>query len=241
MSKNYNVTHLEWDSNYFKVNSSKAELINQLSEIEKIQLSEQLKPFEFTTIINRNSNNSNNIWLSTLENCYLVDINIQYIAKQITVDFNDETGHIIVSNGTGDEDELISIARSSFEYSRFFNDPNLPIAKSREIYTEWVKSSINDSNKNYCIYKKNNKVSGFLLFSCRVEEMIIELIAVDKSEVRSGIGLAMVNSLKKMALESNIKTIKVGTQISNIQANNFYSKCGFFINQTSTVFHLWSR
>lgn len=212
-----------------------------MTDEDKKDLPEKIKFFEFVTVINKNCNNSNNIWLSDMSSCYLVDINVQYCINNIQLAISNKDDNVIYNKGNGYEDELIFLARSSFEHSRFFNDPILSTNKSSNIYTEWVKSSIGDPNKEFCLYRKNGRTKGFLLYSLNEKTALIELIVVDKQEVRGGIGNALISSLKNKLLNKQIMKIKVGTQMSNITANNFYSKCGFYINEISTVFHVWNR
>lgn len=151
--ENYRLTKLDWDTEFFGTKSCRVELNKELMEHEREDLLIKLKDYEFITIVNNQCNNKNNLWLSELNNCFLVDINVQYHKKvdheAFLTDLPKEDNSVLLSTGIDIRDQLIDIAYTSFTYSRFYNDPYLSKEKSRNVYVEWVKSSINSEFKNF--------------------------------------------------------------------------------------------
>ena len=139
--------------------------------------------------------------------------------------------------------DIVNISETSFIFSRFYNDPNLPIQKSKNIYSKWVKSSFDKKDKYFVFQSENNKITGFLLFSLNElnKNIIIELIAIDQNFKSKGIGKSLINTLEEYACEIGFCSIKVGTQFENTTAINFYQACGFEYLSSSPIFHLWNK
>lgn len=242
LQETYKVNKLEWDTRYFGIDSARVELLAELSTTDQIEVMNLIEKYKFTTLVNYNFNNMNNLWLSNLENCYFVDVNVQY-QKQIVNQMENyiENKSILHSKDNVIESEIIHIAQTSFNYSRFYNDPFLEKEKAMNIYVEWVKSSFKNQLKEFLIYKNESGILGFLLYSILDSQAKIELIAVKNNSLNIGIGKLLYQYLQSHLINQNIDTVIVGTQVNNIHANNFYTKCGFKMSGVSTVFHLWNK
>jgi len=57
--------------------------------------------------------------------------------------------------------------------------------------------------------------------------MTIKLIAVGEKYTGQNIGKSLIRNLENYLYKKGVKTIKVGTQIDNIFATNFYIANGF--------------
>lgn len=237
----YQTSLLEWDTKYFEVKSGRVNINSDLSENQKKEINDFCSAFEFCTIVNKNNNNKINHWLGTESKAFLSDINIQFeksnLKQKATLDST-----IYLTNSLEYNEDIANIARNSFEFSRFFNDSNLPQLKSRNVYYQWVLSSFNQPNKYFIYQSIEDIITGFLLFSLNeVNKAVdIELIAVNKNTKGKGIGKKLISKLEMYSLEIKYDKINVGTQIKNSNAINFYQSCGFKYISSNPIFHLWN-
>lgn len=235
----YTIKELEWDTNYFGVKSAKVVLNDTINEKDIKNIKKEIKKYQFITIQNSNNNNENNKVLGSL-NCFLVDVNVQFEKKldnkRTIVDRN-----IIIENNCKEKKELLLIAKDAYVYSRFINDKNLEFNKSKLLYYNWLKNSFNKNDKYISYYKEKNKYLGYCLFHIEnSSECVIELIATDNNIQGKGIGTKLLESVDNYCLKNNIKTIKVGTQLDNIKAQNFYIKNKYIISCYNSIYHIWS-
>lgn len=175
--------------------------------------------------------------MKSFDKVFLVDVNIQFIKKINLKEKNEFNDKINIKNNMEYDEDILNIAKESFIYSRFINDNNLK--NGDKIYYEWTKNSFDRDDKYFCIYKTNKKCNGYILFSMENNEITIELIAVDKNLKGKGIGHELILKMENFAKENDIKYIKVGTQLNNIYAQNFYVGCGFKHITNHSIYHLW--
>ena len=233
----YDVVDLSWDTNFFEVKSAKINLNNQISESELEEIKNKIQGYEFITINNMNNNSFNNILIGKLTNAFLTDINIQFEKNDFFKKYKKDK-NIFISNNFEVNEKIQSISKKSFIYSRFYNDNMLK--KSDEIYSEWTKNSFNKKDKFFCVYKEH-EILGYSIFSIKDECLTIELIAIDNNDKSKGIGTSLLQQVENYALENNIKKIKVGTQLDNIKAQNFYIKNGFKHCAVNSIYHWWPK
>lgn len=230
---------LDWDTKYFGVNSARVVLREKMEEHEFKYLLQRTKEFQFVTFTNVNNNPFNNFLIGNIPSIFLVDTNMQF-QKKVTVTAKlDFVPYRIESNCEG-INEVTQIASEAFNYSRFFNDPNLDIEAAKNIYTNWVKNSFGKPDK-YFILAEEEGIVGFLLFSLKDDIAIIELISLSAQAQGKGVGTKLISTLESFAYEKGILVIRVGTQVDNIQAVNFYLNKGFTYNERSSVYHYWPR
>lgn len=228
---------LEWDTQYFDVNSAKVILHEKIEEQEFNLLLEKLKEFEFVTIINRSNNPFNNSLIGKTSSSFLVDANMQFQKK--IKDKLESVSYRIV-NYCEEINEVTKIASEAFNYSRFFNDPNLNFKAAKNIYANWVINSFGRPDK-YFILAEEKGIVGFLLFSLKENTAIIELISLSSQAQGKGVGTKLISALNNFAYDKEISVIRVGTQVDNIQAVNFYLNKGFTYDERSSVYHYWPR
>ncbi|MFL2143619.1 GNAT family N-acetyltransferase [Ruoffia sp. FAM 20857] len=237
MSKKYLIEKLEWDTNYFGVDSAIIKLYDTLLEEEQDNLVQISKEFNFVTIANICNNPLNNQWINTKTPSIMVDINIQF-EKEI-LDKNKNDKNIFVKNQLENNVQLLKLAENSFNYSRFMNDPYLNKEKARKIYYNWTLNSFRKDNKYFVYYKDEESIYGFILFSMDKLSATVELIAVDENYRGKNLGTRLIKALENYVLEQKKYRIKVGTQINNIPAINFYINNKFKMKSISSTYHLW--
>ncbi|WP_080832542.1 GNAT family N-acetyltransferase [Cohnella massiliensis] len=235
----YEAIELPWDTAYFQVKAASATLKGPLSVDEQQELLDFANKFDFFTFKNINNNKINNTWLGIETNAFLVDINIQFI-KQVTT-ASELVENISVSNNFSPNEQILLLAKNSYKYSRFFNDPYLPKKESSEVYMKWTKDAFEKENKFFVVSTQENCISGYLFFSLDIKSSsaIIELIAVDEGARGKNVGSSLVNQMEGFLFKKGIKTIKVGTQLDNSLALKFYSKVGFEYKGSSAIYHYW--
>lgn len=239
-SKQYELIPLKWDSEYFGIKSARIKLNGVINQQEQDEIIEICNRFRFVTISNNNNNEENNHWLGSRTISFLSDVNIQFIKLLVERPvFIDENTNI--KNYLSIDKKIISIARNSFKYSRFFNDPNIQKDKAKNIYVEWTKSSFKLKNKYFAISKRNNMTIGYCLFTFEGDTINIELIAVDKSYQGQRVGKSLINSVESFSFDHGFKKIKVGTQLNNFSAIQFYINLGFNLMSHTSTYHLWNK
>jgi len=237
-ANNYDFIPLKWDSDYFGVSCARVNLTGTINKLEKEDIIKLCNAYDFVTISNLDNNKLNNHWIGIETNAFLVDMNIQFI-KELTCrkEYKKSNGYI-VNNFPGNE-QLLDIAKRSFKYSRFFNDPKLPVEKASLIYNIWTEGAFEKEDKFFVINEKDGVISGFILFRIDGDCGIIELISVDEKYQKQNIGKTLIESMECFLFERQIYKIKVGTQADNISAMKFYIRVGFRIVSCNSIYHLW--
>lgn len=241
----YEYRELDWDTAYFGIKSARVTLKDRISRNEWIKIRNLTINNDFVVIDNINNNPINNFFISNLSGVFLTDINFQFI-KSINKDTNSifiKDDNIVVTNNLHHNLEIVDISKSSYEYSRFFNDPFLDKAKAKNIYTHWVESAFLREDKYFLCYKDVLNIRGYILFSIddSNKKAVIELISVKESMKDNNIGTKMMHYLEAYLSKNfkDLETLQVGTQSNNIRAINFYVKNNFKVKELRSVYHYW--
>ena len=135
--------------------------------------------------------------------------------------------------------QVIEITKKTFIYSRFFNDPKLPKEQASSIYCNWTENAFNKEDKYFIISEREGQIAGFILFSFQKENCVIELIAVDEKYQGQRVGKSLIHCMESYVIKKGAKKIKVGTQLNNSSAINFYTFMGFKYVYCRSIYHLW--
>lgn len=241
-NKKYICEKLAWDTQHFGVESAKITLKEEISYSDLLYLSDVLHGYKFIVVTNMNNNAANNYLIGRSINAFLVDVNIQFekrvVSQQRAIDTN-----TIIRNNMESNEKIKQIAVRSFVYSRFFNDPHLSKEEAYKVYENWVINSFNNESKYIAYYSSNDDIMGFILFSYipDILQVVIELITVSEEYSGQGIGKKMMASFENYIMKMGYQTIKVGTQVDNLLAQNFYSSTGFRHKQCNSVYHWWNQ
>lgn len=239
-SKNYECKSLQWDTDYFGVSCARVNLNGIVDEQGQEEIIEFSKDYDFVTISNLDNIKENNHWIGNRTNAFIADMNIQFLKILADKpDYQDEKTYVV--NSLSRNEQIVDIARKSFNYSRFFNDPNLPIEQAENIYLYWTECAFNQGNKYFIISEREGNVAGYILFSFNVDDSTIELIAVDEKYQGQKVGKSLIHKMESFVIDQGIRKIKVGTQVNNISATQFYAKMGFKYVSCGSIYHLWRR
>ena len=237
--KNYECKLLEWDTDYFGVKSARVNLLGNINEKGQEDILSFCKNYDFVTIANFENRNENNLWIGKKTSAFLADVNVQFVKELNSLETHSED-KTYVTNNLPVNDQILNIARKSFRYSRFFNDPNLSKSKSQNIYLNWAKGAFLQEDKYFVICEREDHIAGYLLFSSEENCATVELIAVDEAYQGKGIGKSLIKAMESFTFDKVINKIKVGTQVNNIPAVQFYSKMGFKYMNCSSIYHIWN-
>lgn len=237
-NKKYECMSLRWDTDYFGINSARVNLDDVVNEKDKEEILAFCRAYDFVTLSNKDNRQENNLWLGISTTAFLTDINIQFQKFLVaSADFQDEKTY--VENHFASNDQFLEIARKSFKYSRFFNDPKLPREQARNIYPHWTECAFGRENKYFVYSVREGQIAGFLLFSLIEAGSIIELIAVDEKYQGQKVGMSLIHAMESFVFKQGVRKIKVGTQVNNIQAAQFYHAMGFKYVSCGSIYHWW--
>ena len=126
-----------------------------------------------------------------------------------------------------DKISLEKIISKTKTHSRFGNDKKIKKMNIKEFRKEWVFGYfINKKNRKLIVCEIGNKIAGFVLLRDFNKYLRIELIMVDPSFHRSGVGSSLLSHINNVYFESR-NHLKAGTQFNNYDAIKFYKKNKF--------------
>jgi len=228
---------LQWDTDFFGVSSCKVILHKPLTLSEWKSLKSRLKDYQFVSIENRNSEPINSQFIGKDTNAFLADVNIQF--KKNILEKKDKPKNVEIYNALQRNNQIVEMAE--FKFSRFIEDPELAKRGGPQVYRQWVINSFGDVRKYFALSKNNNgQVDGFLLHSYKDNVCVVELIAVSENNQHKGIGTSLFSAIEYEAYKLGCDEIKVGTQIRNTVAINFYHKLGCKQVGCHQIYHLWN-
>jgi dTDP-4-amino-4,6-dideoxy-D-galactose acyltransferase len=228
---------LKWDTEYFGITSAKAILHRPLTLNEWDDLKTRFKDYQFVSIINQNSEPVNAQFIGKETSAFLADVNIQF-EKRVVVT-NDIPKSVTIHQSLNRNEQILDIA--DFQFSKFTEDPGLAKRGGDLIYRQWLSNSFGKPDKFYAVSKdENSDINGFILYSYSDIACVIELIAVSQRKVKAGIGTSLFKAVEYEAHQRGYSEIKVGTQVRNMGAINFYHKVGCKQIGCHQVYHLWN-
>lgn len=236
--RNYECWQLQWDTDYFRINSARINLLGPVDEKAQNEIISFCNGYEFVTISNNGNVQENNEWIGKRTNAFLADMNIQFLKALVDKpDYQNEKSYVV--NSLSRNEQIVEIARKSFNYSRFFNDPKLPQEQAKNIYLHWTECAFGQENKYFVILEREGDIAGYILFSMSGDSSVIELIAVDEKYQGQRVGKSLIHTMESFVIDQGIKKMKVGTQVNNISAAQFYNAMGFKYISCGSMFHLW--
>ncbi len=224
------INRLDWDSNFFEIEIG--ELICQEhfnygnADVFDLLYIKSNKDFELEI------NNFENVFSETKvvfsKNLNFLETSNKNIFSFDKINYNIE--------------EIYELAFESGKFSRFFLDNNFRKEKFKELYKKWVDNSISKLfADDLFVYQEDNKTIGFVTYKVKNEIATVGLIAVSPNQQGKGIGSKLLNYLEIFLYESNIHTLLIPTQKSNLAACNFYKKQGYSINEKTIIKHYWKK
>ena len=235
--KAYRFSELKWDTGFFGIPCARAVLERELSSQEWDELKGLMEGFPFVSIINRHSFAGNSVLIGRETKAFLADVNIQ-LEKEISL-IKAMPVSVEVANKLAKDDDILAMA--NYPASKFIADPEFRRRNGSEVYREWLRNSFGKKDKYFALScESDGSRNGFLLFSYKGDICTIELVAVSAYVAKKGIGTNLLKACEMSAQAAGCSVIRVGTQIRNTAAINFYHKYGFRMVGCHQAYHLWN-
>lgn len=235
--KAYRFSELKWDTDFFGISCARAVLEGELSREEWDELKRLMEGYRFVSIVNRHSLPGNSLLIGMETRAFLADVNIQ-LEKEADPARAMPAG-VEVASGLARDENILAMA--NYPASKFIADQEFNRRNGSEVYREWLKNSFGRKDKYFALSRDSGGGrNGFLLFSYRGDTCTIELVAVSAYVEKRGIGTDLLKACEISAQAAGCRIIRVGTQIRNTTAINFYHKYGFRMVGCHQVFHLWN-
>jgi dTDP-4-amino-4,6-dideoxy-D-galactose acyltransferase len=237
ISKDY-VVYRTWDSNFFGYKIGQIESFssdNLLSETL-----ERSRQAGYKLLYIKTDSCNQDLHQSLLQNRgRLVDKKITY-RFFLSSNFEIDSENIKLNNTDQLSPALLNIVLQTGIYSRFYTDPGFDYAQYKELYTQWIKQSLNKELADEVIlFVDDGNILGFLTLKVEFEIGKIVLIGVDSKQHRRGIGKQMMMKASNLSIERSCSNLEVVTQQDNIPACQFYKNFGFHIYKEEFIYHFW--
>lgn len=133
--------------------------------------------------------------------------------------------------------ELILMTEKTFLFSRY---EVFGIEKVKRFYSKWlINSTTSEFDDGLLLYIENDIVMGYITY--KILDKInarVGLLCVDPDYQSKGIGSILLRDLEAFLYNSGVITLNIATQGRNKQANNFYIKNGYKIDEISSFYYL---
>jgi ribosomal protein S18 acetylase RimI-like enzyme len=164
---------------------------------------------------------------------YVVDTNVVF---RKPFSYNGAHGNMVRFAQQKDEDGVRKVAYGNFEYSRFHLDQRIPNSLADKIKAEWAGNYFKGKRGDEMIVAlSGDTVIGFTQLLYKGDELIIDLIAVDKSHRGKGVASDMIEYAEERCPQHKFTT--VGTQVANVPSVRLYEKLGFRLHHAEYVYH----
>lgn len=128
---------------------------------------------------------------------------------------------------------LKNMTKRLFKYSRFYHDPFFTEKDADRLFEAWVENSVRGEAADIVFWIKG---AGFI--TCRKiasGKGMIPLIGVIDAMRGKGFGSTLVSTAVEWFRAEGIKRVQTRSQLTNIEAMNFYSRVGFQVIMADVV------
>ncbi len=138
-----------------------------------------------------------------------------------------------------DEGATTTLARNSFGFSRFHQDPAIPAGIANRIKAEWAANFFRGQRGDAMVLGFcDGQPAGFLqLLVPGTERLVIDLVAVAEPFRRRGLAGRMIVFAESTYPQA--ERIQVGTQIANVPSVRCYEGLGFRLQASAYVLHCY--
>jgi dTDP-4-amino-4,6-dideoxy-D-galactose acyltransferase len=220
-----------WDSENFGVAVGKVTLVQGSDRSEISQVIKQLLQLKVYTYILFRIDQSYLEWVQVIEELdgILLDGSIDLFSATITPsEFKSE---ITVVPFAEIHREAIIEAAGSFQFGRFFTDPNFKLGKW--MYAAWTNNALSGkAADSVWVAMADEKVLGFMALQKKhlgnKSYLYVPLIAKHPTATHKGVGKALLAHAQLMGHQLGYAGVALGTQTSNIPALRSYTQMGFY-------------
>ena len=131
---------------------------------------------------------------------------------------------------TADVPQLSAEAMTLFPLSRFYSDPFFSVEDADRLHAAWLANSVSGQAADAVLI---NPDAGFV--TCKLTKDgggEVALIGVWRTTRGRGAGRGLMTAAMRWFAGQGVKTVRVKTQVKNLQAMNFYHRLGFGLHAT---------
>lgn len=140
------------------------------------------------------------------------------------------------------DEKLKNLAQRAGAFSRFLKDPNIDPIKVKELYEEWIVKSVKkEMASEVLVYKKNNKIEGFVTLKTNPPLGETPLFAVSREVEGKGASFALMRAADSVLYDKGCSYYTSATQAENKAALTVFRRHGFEINPIEYTYHLWRK
>lgn len=133
-----------------------------------------------------------------------------------------------------DYDFLKNLASQVFSLTRFYNDPVISKERADELYSSWMKNSLNGKVADMVlVWEEHGQILGFITLQ---KNGHIPLIGVSQEARGRGIAKELVRAAFLEFVKNDCSKAFIETQIVNIPALRAYQSCGFKVVNSYLTF-----
>jgi len=134
--------------------------------------------------------------------------------------------------------QVLAVAESCFQYTRFHLDPVIPRRIADEIKREWIQSYLKkERGEVLWIARFGQDLAGFLAFLRQSENRgVVDLIGVAPQYRQRGVARALLQYCFQYCGERSL-TVEAGTQAANIPSMHLYEGMGFLAQRSQYILH----
>jgi ribosomal protein S18 acetylase RimI-like enzyme len=233
------IRELPWDTGFFGVRCCRIELNANVGRQRLEPALASVGDAVFITIVNRDCRLLNAELLAMLTDAAPADTIVTF-EKPVTQAAAAPISDLNARDNLPASQEIVELANTVFRDSRFVRDRRLYERGGGRLHGEWVKNAFNTPGRYFIMeMDENQKLAGFLLFSLSDDTLTVELIGVNSDCRRQGVGRRLWNAAETEAKARGCATIRVGTQLTNTDALNFYIAAGCRVARTDMIYHWW--
>lgn len=135
---------------------------------------------------------------------------------------------------SSDYDQIKTISRTNFHYSRFHDDFNIEEEKARDRYYLWI-DDLREQGKRFLVYKTDNVVKSFLAYD--FVDDCVDLILAGSKKGSDIISFYFWPSFMTHFQKLGYKKAKTIISASNIGIVNLYARLNFKFERTMLGYH----
>ena len=224
------IEYLDWDSQLFDYPVG---LILNPSRIDLKSVQDKIGPYRLVYL--KSKEKLNTPFFEDVKVSFRLDVTI-LIKREVSIEGQVESysGQNLI--------ELISLAMESGKFSRFKLDRNFNGLEFEQLYFQWIINSLKKKIADeVLLIRIDHEIAGFITLKLNEIDCEIGLIATSPKHQRMGVGRGLINSATRFALTRGKGLLSVPTQLSNINAMNFYRKMGFVEVNRTYIYHIWNH
>lgn len=136
---------------------------------------------------------------------------------------------------------LEATARTSYERTRYYQDPRYPRDRCGDLYAHWLSWSFGGGADRVLVAEKEGKPAGYVTCHGKPGEGdgSIGLVGVVAAFRGAGVASALVGAAQSFFQGVPLPGATVVTQGRNVEAQKVYERAGFRAHRVQLWYHLW--